>query len=186
MIIFSWLRFWPTRWIFQWPKPFSGSPLCGRTIQDVVQYKWSYFWGDRTLHSDDPGFARVALNPKVGAPFYYFGQFFLKNAWKWKKKLIGGREAQVPSTVDPPMLQMVVHESDVSTNSANWLWVSSFFQWLIPVGGPRGGGEGVMALPGPVKISHKKDGCLRRPHRFHVSQSLPYPAAGSATGSSKV
>ena len=27
--------------------------------------------------------------------------------------------------------------------------------------------------PGPVKISHKKDGCQRRPHRFHVSCPLP-------------
>ena len=24
--------------------------------------------------------------------------------------------------------------------------------------------------PGPVEISYKKDGCQRRPHRFHVSQ----------------
>ena len=27
-----------------------------------------------------------------------------------------------------------------------------------------------MAPPGPVKISHKKDGCQRQPHRFHVSR----------------
>ena len=27
-----------------------------------------------------------------------------------------------------------------------------------------------MAPPGPVKIGHKKDGCRRRPHRFHVSR----------------
>ena len=35
--------------------------------------------------------------------------------------------------LDPPRLQMVVHKSDVSssTNLTNWLWVSSFFQWLI-------------------------------------------------------
>ena len=39
-----------------------------------------------------------------------------------------------------------------------------------------------MAPPGPVKIGHKKDGRQRRPHRFHVSRSRPYPAAGSATG----
>ena len=31
------------------------------------------------------------------------------------------------------------------------------------------GAEGAMAPPGPVKISHKKDGHQRRPHRFHVS-----------------
>ena len=43
------------------------------------------------------------------------------------------------------------------------------------------GAEGGHAPPGPVKISHKKDGCRRRPHRFHVSLP-PYPAAGSATG----
>ena len=34
--------------------------------------------------------------------------------------------------------------------------------------------------PGPVKISHKKDGRQIRLHRFHVS-CPPYPAAGSAT-----
>ena len=38
-----------------------------------------------------------------------------------------------------------------------------------------------MAPPGPVKIGYKKDGHQRRPHRFHVSQPPPYPAAGSAT-----
>ena len=31
------------------------------------------------------------------------------------------------------------------------------------------GAKGAMAPPGPVKIGHKKDGCQRRPHRFHVS-----------------
>ena len=37
--------------------------------------------------------------------------------------------------------------------------------------------------PGPVKISHKKDGCRRRTPRFHVSQPpSPHLAAGSATG----
>ena len=30
--------------------------------------------------------------------------------------------------------------------------------------------------PGPVKISHKKDGHQRRPHRFHVSQP-PLPSS---------
>ena len=34
-----------------------------------------------------------------------------------------------------------------------------------------GGGEGAMPPPGPVKISHKKDGHQRRPHRFQ--QSIP-------------
>ena len=51
--------------------------------------------------------------------------------------------------------------------------------------GSRGGAEGAMAPPGPVKISHKKDGRQRRPHRFHVSWPPPYPAAGSATGVDK-
>ena len=32
-----------------------------------------------------------------------------------------------------------------------------------------------------MKRSPEKDGCQRRPHRFHVSR-LPYLAAGSATG----
>ena len=45
-------------------------------------------------------------------------------------------------------------------------------------GGPRG-----PCPPGPVEISHKKDGHQWRPHRFHVSQ-LPSPnaASGSAIG----
>ena len=38
-----------------------------------------------------------------------------------------------------------------------------------------------MAPPDPVKISHKKDGRQTWPHRFHVSRSPSYPAAGSAT-----
>ena len=44
------------------------------------------------------------------------------------------------------------------------------------------GAEGAMPPPPrPVKISHKKDGCQRRPHRFHVSRPPPYPTIGSAT-----
>ena len=50
-----------------------------------------------------------------------------------------------------------------------------------PVADPGGGAEGVMAPPGPVKTSHKKDGHQRWPHRFHASRP-PYPTAGSATG----
>ena len=33
-----------------------------------------------------------------------------------------------------------------------------------------GGAKGAMAPPWPCKIGHKKDGCQRRPHRFHVSR----------------
>ena len=39
---------------------------------------------------------------------------------------------------------------------------------VADLGKPRG----TMA-PGPVKISHKKDGCQRQPHRFHVSRPPP-------------
>ena len=47
-------------------------------------------------------------------------------------------------------------------------------------GGGRRGGHA--PPPGPVKVSHKKDGHRRQPHRFHVSHPPPlYPAAGSAT-----
>ena len=46
--------------------------------------------------------------------------------------------------------------------------------------GSRGRG-GHAPPPGLVKISHKKDGCRRWPHRFHVSRPPPYLAAGSAT-----
>ena len=52
----------------------------------------------------------------------------------------------------------------------------------LPSSGSRGGPRGPWPpRPGPVKIGHKKDGCQRRPHRFHVSRPPPYPAAGSAT-----
>ena len=47
--------------------------------------------------------------------------------------------------------------------------------------GSRGRGA-MLPPPSPVKISHKKDGCRRQPHGFHVSRPLPYPVAGSATG----
>ena len=51
---------------------------------------------------------------------------------------------------------------------------------IMPSSGSRGGQGG--HAPSPVKISHKKDGRRRCPHRFHVSRSPPpYPAAGSAT-----
>ena len=33
-----------------------------------------------------------------------------------------------------------------------------------------GGGQGGHGPPRPVKIGHKKDGCRRRAHRFHVSR----------------
>ena len=52
-----------------------------------------------------------------------------------------------------------------------------------PVADP-GGGRGGHGPPGPVKISHKKDGHRRRPYRFHVSRPPLYPAAGSATANS--
>ena len=48
-----------------------------------------------------------------------------------------------------------------------------------------GEAEGAMAPPsGPVKISHKKDGHQRQPHRFHVSQHPRYLTTGSATDTS--
>ena len=76
----------------------------------------------------------------------------------------------------------------------NFLWQEPQFIWRnnkqscnstgnnsVADRGGRGGRDGHAPLPGPVKISHKKDGCLRRPHRFHVSRPPPYPATGSAT-----
>ena len=47
--------------------------------------------------------------------------------------------------------------------------------------GSRGAKDAMPPPPSPVKISHKKDGCQRWPHRFHVSRPPPYPAAGSTT-----
>ena len=43
------------------------------------------------------------------------------------------------------------------------------------------GARGPCPPPRPVKISHKKDGHQRRPHRFHISRPPSYPATGSAT-----
>ena len=52
---------------------------------------------------------------------------------------------------------------------------------LVSSGSRGGGAEGAMPPPpGPVKISHKKDGRQIRLHGFHVSRP-PYLAAGSAT-----
>ena len=45
---------------------------------------------------------------------------------------------------------------------------------LSTVADPGGRGDHDPPPPRPVKISHKKDGCQRRPHRFHVSQ-IPIP-----------
>ena len=43
----------------------------------------------------------------------------------------------------------------------------------LPSSGSRGEAEwGMMAPPGPVKISNIKDGHQRRPRRFHVSRPL--------------
>ena len=39
--------------------------------------------------------------------------------------------------------------------------------------GSGGGGRGGHGPPGPVKISHKKDGCRRRLLKFHVSRPPP-------------
>ena len=46
---------------------------------------------------------------------------------------------------------------------------------MRPTVADPGGAEGAMPPPGPVKISHKKDGHWRRPHRFHVSRPPPLP-----------
>ena len=54
-----------------------------------------------------------------------------------------------------------------------WCWIN------LVSSGSWGEAEGAMPPPGPVEISHKKDGCQRQPHRFHVSRPSPYPAAGS-------
>ena len=47
-----------------------------------------------------------------------------------------------------------------------------------------GGGEGAMPPSFcPVKISHKKDGLQKLPHRFHVFVPTPAPSLNPATGS---
>ena len=51
----------------------------------------------------------------------------------------------------------------------------------LAVADPGARGRGGGHAPGPVKISHKKDGRRRCPHRFHVLSPPPYSATGSAT-----
>ena len=58
-----------------------------------------------------------------------------------------------------------------SKNTFSTVFCDYLYQMLDKRSGSRGG-EGAMP-PGPVKISHKKDGRPRRPHRFHVSAPLP-------------
>ena len=50
---------------------------------------------------------------------------------------------------------------------------ANYYLVLFPVADP-GGREGHAPPPGPVKISHKKDGRQRQPHRFHVSRPPPH------------
>ena len=68
----------------------------------------------------------------------------------------------------------------LATNSLPLLVTQCIFITTSAVADP-GGARGPWPPPGPVKIGHKKDGCRRWPHRFHVSRPPPYPAAGSAT-----
>ena len=50
------------------------------------------------------------------------------------------------------------------------------YNWFFSISsGSRGGAEGAMAPPSPVEISHKKYGCQKWPHRFHVSWPPPPP-----------
>ena len=55
------------------------------------------------------------------------------------------------------------------------------YSYCLSVVDRGGGGARGPWSPGPEKISHKKDGHQRRPHRFHVSRPPLYPAAGSAS-----
>ena len=65
--------------------------------------------------------------------------------------------------------------------------LGSVGMWGSAVADP-GRGRGAMPPPGPVKISLKKDGHQRRPHRFHVSRHThpSHPVTGSATSSTGV
>ena len=56
------------------------------------------------------------------------------------------------------------------------------FHFHVADPGRRGKGAMSPTPHGFVKISDKQDSRRMRPHRFHVSWSLPYLAAGSATG----
>ena len=52
-----------------------------------------------------------------------------------------------------------------------WKWCEGqSTRWQYPVLADREGPRGHAPSPNPVKISHKKDGRQRWPHRFHVSR----------------
>ena len=51
----------------------------------------------------------------------------------------------------------------LETRPINLVETNKAYISVADPGGPRGA-----CPPGPVKISHKKDGRQRRPHRFHV------------------
>ena len=49
--------------------------------------------------------------------------------------------------------------------------IETIAEQILAVADPGGSrGRGGHGPPGPVKISHKKDGRQRRPHRFYVSR----------------
>ena len=56
------------------------TPLVGNLYRRL--HRW--LWQSRISHRGE-GMGKGLSTPKVGAPTYYFGQFFLKTAWKWKK-----------------------------------------------------------------------------------------------------
>ena len=78
----------------------------------------------------------------------------------------------------PAMSCIYVFRIQIPTNYyAKWLNLTfkadSTSSNNLPVADP-GGARGPCTPPGPMKISHKKDGHQRWPHRFHVSRA-PLP-----------
>ena len=59
-----------------------------------------------------------------------------------------------------------------------YLRIKYYYQHVIAVADPGGGGEGAMAPHGPVKISYEKDGRID-----FMFLAPPYLATGSATAS---
>ena len=100
--------------------------------------------------------------PEGGANLL-FGIIFAENCMKMEKKWTK-RGAHVARTfLDPPLLYGMCQPNNLSKISKTPNEIEKF--WGVPSSG-SGGGR-------PCEISHKKDGCQRQPHRFHVF--LPPP-----------
>ena len=91
---------------------------------------------------------------------------------KRQQEILVQKNCSLNPPLDQPLPQL--------STSSDYLYLCSS---LLPASSGSRGSRGGHAPPPPgrVKISYKKDGHKRQPHRFHVSHPPPYQATGSAT-----